>query len=200
MNQNRKRQFDINIKTINDGLSIYSYVEDNAKNIDACILLRALFSMIISAFDTYLHGILEDHIIADAFNSSSKEINDFDVNLSEIKSIFNVTDLNLKEEILRLHVRKRLAKYSFQSPSNLEYVMKQFAVKHCWQEIGKTLNMKAEDVRKKLAFCVNRRNKISHESDWNPVTMAYDPISIQDVKDCMDLIQKLVDIIDNKLI
>ena len=196
MNQNRKKIFELNIKTINDGLSICSYIEENAKNLDFGVLLRALFSMILGALDTYLHGILEDKIISNAFDSSPDLTNDFDVNLSDVKKILNEPDINLRQEILRVHVRKRLEKYSFQAPATIDFVMNQLSIKNLWSKAAPILNMKSEDVKTMLALCVRRRNKISHESDWNPVIMAYDNISIKDVEDCRDFIIKFVDAIE----
>lgn len=192
----RKKIFERNINMINDGLLICSYIEDNAKNLDAGVLLRSLFSMILSAFDTYLHGILEDNIISNTFDISPDLTNDFDVNLSDVKKILYEPDINSRQEILRAHVRKRLEKYSFQAPSTIDFVMNQFAIKNFWSKASPIINMKSEDLKNMLALYVRRRNKISHESDWNPAIMAYDNISIKDVEECRDFIIKLVGIIE----
>lgn len=197
MGLDRKKQFDNNIRTIDEGLAIYSYINANNKHMDTSILLREQFLMILSAFDTYLHGVVEDTIVSKAFDKVNPDVNDFDVSLSVVKQILLTPDDSIKTALLRNHVRMRLEKYSFQAPRSVEFALKHLDIKHGWQSIGRIIGMTPIDVRNTLSLCVRRRNKIAHESDWNPVTMTYDVISKQDVIACRDFIVKVIDAVDS---
>ena len=199
MGLDRKKQFDNNIKTIDEGLAIYSYINANNKHMDASILLREQFLMILSAFDTYLHGVVEDTIVSKTFDKKSMDVNDFDISLPVMKQILLTPDESIKAALLRNHVRMRLEKYSFQAPRSVEFALKHLDIKHGWQSIGRIIGMSPLDVRNTLSLCVRRRNKIAHESDWNPVTMTYDVISIQDVIACRDFIVKVIDAIGSMI-
>ena len=196
----RKYVFDFNIETINNVMLIYSYVKENAKNMDASILLREQYIMILSAFDTYLHGVVEDHIVELIFNTANNKcFNKFDVSLDFIKKILNESDADNKKTLLRNHVKERLSKRSFQAPNNVEDAMNYLEIKHAWKKIGTIMNQSTEDVKDTLSLCVRRRNKIAHESDWNPVKMDYDDIEKSDVDYCRDFIVKIVSAIDRIL-
>lgn len=195
----RKQQFVMNINNIEAGMAIYTFVESNAKYMDASILLREQYTMIISALDTYLHGVVEDYMVTCIFDNSMTKIADFNIQLSVLKTLNQITDEEIKKIVVRNHIRERLHEFSFQSPTSMEYVFKYLGIKHGWKQIGNVVSMKPEDVRNTLALCVNRRNKITHESDWNPVSMSYDGITIQDVTDCKVFITSIVEAIDQKL-
>lgn len=194
---NRKKQFEENIKNIDQALAVFSYMKANNRHMDVSILLREQFIMILSAFDTYLHDVVEDGIMTNAIDKMNPDVNDFDVGLIVVKKILLTSDEAMKTELLRNHIRDRLEKYTFQAPRSVEFAMKQLGIKHGWRSIGDIVGMTAENVRNTLALCVRRRNKIAHESDWNPATMSYDPICLSDVTECRDFIVKIVNAIEN---
>lgn len=196
MIQDRKKQFDMNIRTISNGMAIYSYINKNVKVFDASILLREQYAMVISAFDTYLHGIVEDCMVASIFDRTACDVCEFNINLPILKCVLDSEDDEMREAIVRNHIKERLSRYSFQSPNSVEYAFKYIGIKHGWKELGKRLAKKPEDIRNTLAICVRRRNKITHESDWNPAIMGYDPISLSDVELCIDFITQIVSAID----
>ncbi len=193
----RKKLFDRNIKSVSDGLSVYSYVNNNAKQFDSSILLREQYAMIISAFDTYLHGIVEDEIVRHALDAADCEEMSFDIGIETLREM--VANRDQSKAIIRSDIRNRLSEISFQSPRSVEYAIGFFKVKHLWRTIGNEIAMSAEDVRNKLAICIRRRNKITHESDWNPAIMDYDKIERADVEECMDFIVKMVNAIESIL-
>ena len=55
---NAKDDFNNNIRSINNSILIYKYLNNNAKNLDSTILLRSQFMLIVSAFDTYVHSTI----------------------------------------------------------------------------------------------------------------------------------------------
>ncbi len=60
---NAKDDFNNNIRSINNSILIYKYLNNNAKNLDSTILLRSQFMLIVSAFDTYVHSAIINKII-----------------------------------------------------------------------------------------------------------------------------------------
>lgn len=62
-----------------------------------------------------------------------------------------------------------------------------------WEEIAPRFSLNAGDLKAKLKLVVDRRNKIAHESDFDPSNPGVKwPISSSDVRDVIDFIEKLV--------
>lgn len=72
---NEKDNFDSNIRSICNSISIYQYLENNAKNLDSTILLRSQFVLIVSALDTYVHSAVINKIIEVYFSQSNTDLN-----------------------------------------------------------------------------------------------------------------------------
>lgn len=180
-----------NILAINNSLSIYQYLESQAKNLDATILLRAQFVLIVSAFDTYVHTLVINKIM-DSFFSSDQAIDiQIDIPLSLAFEIENANDDEKKEKLYSF-LTKKLSKDSFQSPKSIEYAFAIIGINKIWSQLGEKMNMKSDDVKNTLAIIVNRRNKIAHESDWNNITGSYEDIEVDDVLQCKKFIDSLV--------
>ena len=180
-----------NILAINNSISIYQYLESQAKNLDATILLRAQFVLIVSALDTYVHTLVINKII-DSFFSSDQEIDiQIDIPLSLAFEIENANDDEKKEKLYSFLIKK-LSKDSFQSRKSIEYAFAIIGINKIWSQLGEKMNMKSDDVKNTLAIIVNRRNKIAHESDWNNITGSYEDIEVDDVLQCKKFIDSLV--------
>ena len=94
-------------------------------------------------------------------------------------------------------LRKRLAEDSFQSPKSVEYVMGLIQVRNFWKRVSSQMDAVPDDVRKRLALIVHRRNCIAHESDIDPSTQDLRQITVEDVESCRDFLAKLVECVDS---
>lgn len=191
---NAKDDFDSNIRSIYNSVSIYQYLENNAKNLDSTILLRSQFVLIVSALDTYVHSAVINKIIEAYFSQSIIELN-VEVPLSLMHRMKNVNE-NMQKEMLSNYLNEKFSKDSFQSPKSIVYAYSILGIDRIWSKIGNELGRSAEDVKNTLALIVKRRNKIAHESDWNKITREYEEIDLGMVLDCKEFVQQIVKVLD----
>lgn len=191
---NAKDDFDSNIRSIYNSVSIYQYLENNAKNLDSTILLRSQFVLIVSALDTYVHSAVINKIIEVYFSQSSIEL-DLEVPLSLMHRMKNVNE-NMQKDMLSNYLNEKFSKDSFQSPKSIVYAYSILGIDHIWSKIGNELGRSAEDVKNTLALIVKRRNKIAHESDWNKITREYEEIDLGMVLNCKEFVQQIVNVLD----
>ena len=193
---NIKNIYEKNILSINNSISIYQYLQTQAKNLDATILLRSQFVLIVSAFDTYVHSVVINKII-DKYFSSNQQLNiQLDIPLSLAYEMKNLDADMQKNKLYNFLVRK-LSKDSFQSPKSIEYAFSIIGINKIWKRLSDKMQMQPDDIKKMLSIIVNRRNKIAHESDWNIVTGTYEDIGLTDVLECKKFISNMVDSIDD---
>ena len=191
-----KNIYEKNILSINNSISIYQYLQSQAKNLDATILLRSQFVLIVSAFDTYVHSAVINKII-DRYFSSDQQLNiQLDIPLSLAYEMKNLNVDMQKNKLYNFLVRK-LNKDSFQSPKSIEYAFSIIGINKIWTRLSDKMQMQPDDIKKMLSIIVNRRNKIAHESDWNIVTGTYEDIELTDVLECKKFINNMVDSIDD---
>lgn len=196
MNKMSLSIYEKNICTINNSISIYQYLQVQAKNLDTTILLRSQFVLIVSAFDTYVHSLIIDEVMTRFFSNNPEIEANIDIPLALAFQIKNVAQSEQREKLF-IFLKNKLSKDSFQSPKSIEYAFSMIGINKLWSQIATQMNMSAEDIKDTLAVIVKRRNKIAHESDWNNVTGTYEEIEIKDVVQCKNFIDKLVNALDN---
>ena len=193
---NTKKIYEKNILSINNSISIYQYLQSQAKNLDATILLRSQFVLIVSAFDTYIHSVVINKIIDRYFSSGQKLNIQLDIPLSlayEMKSL----NVDMQKNKLYSFLVRKLSRDSFQSPKSIEYAFSMININKIWTKLGDRMQMQPDDVKNMLSIIVKRRNKIAHESDWNIVTGTYEDIELKDILECKEFINNMVDSIDD---
>lgn len=193
---NIMNNYEKNILSINNSILIYQYLQAQAKNMDATILLRSQYVLIISAFDTYIHSLVINKVVENYFSEQEEFDIQIDIPLSLAFEMKGAT-ITLQKEKLYNFLKKKLSKDSFQSPKSIEYALSIIGVGKIWSKLSDKTGIKAEDIKNTLSIIVNRRNKIAHESDWNSVTGAYEDIGVEDVLYCRDFITKLVNSIND---
>lgn len=191
---NAKDNFDSNIRSIYNSVSIYQYLENNAKNLDSTILLRSQFVLIVSALDTYVHSAIINKIIEVFFSQSNTELN-VEVPLSLMHRMKDVNE-TMQKEMLSNYLNEKFSKDSFQSPKSIVYAYSILGIDHIWSRLGSELGRSAEDIKNTLALIVKRRNKIAHESDWNKITDEYEEIDLDMVLNCKEFVQQIVNVFD----
>ena len=131
-------------------------------------LLRAELVMAVSALDLYIHefvrlGMLESlrgqRTRTDAFLR-------FQVNLGGTIQALSVagSDVWLDEQI-----KERLGHRTFQQPDDIAEAIRLISNVDLWNSVATQLQSTSRDVRDRLRLIVDRRNKIVHEADSNPI-------------------------------
>ena len=180
-------------------------------------LLKAQLVNVVSAFDMFIHGIVKKGII-EIFNKTRKETPKFQSFAFQAKTILRILDVmtpnfvpsspeDIPEIILEKELSNKLSIMSFQSPDKVVD-----ALSLIWSEPhkiqiladvltldGSTVNEKANNLKQKLTTIIERRNKIVHEGDIDPLTQTPRSIELQDVSDATNFIQSLAHTIYTKV-
>lgn len=188
-------RFEENIRGAENIEPLYTFLCENAGNMDTSYLLRSEFVLIVSALDTYMHMIVED-VIVDSFWNTSSISTALDIPIYKIKKVI-MGDETTRKDMFRILIRDRLKQDSFQSPKSIEYAFGLIGIKKIWSSIKDTMEMSCDDITKTLGLIVNRRNLIAHESDLNRATGELQPINLKEVVRCKKFIIKLVNQFEN---
>lgn len=184
-------RFEENINAAENLEPLYSYLCNNAENIDASYLLRSEFVLIVSALDTYMHMVVEDRIV-NAFFDANAISTALEIPICKMKDVIMIDNINDKQGMFRNIIRDRLKQDSFQSPKSIEYAFGLIGIKKIWSSIKDGMELSSDDITNRLGLIVNRRNMIAHESDRNRVTGELQQIDLDTIIDCKKFIIKLV--------
>jgi len=169
------QKFTLNLQSVKDLGQIYILVSTNFPLIEEKVddILRAKVVLLISAFDTFIHDVVKigkGEIFAGRRPSHSK-YNDFKFSLSALNNINSSSSQSEKINYFESELEKINSNDSFQSPKSIEYALGLIDVKNVWTLVSPLMgNVSANDIKNRLSLIVQRRNKIAHESDHNPVT------------------------------
>lgn len=186
--------FDQQIMSVRNLSSIYQYLVNTATTMDSSLLLRSEYVLIVSAFDSYLHSIVRRKIRENFFTSQFLP-SSLNLPITDYLSIHNESDMGIKQQLLDVALRKCLEKDSYQSPQAVEYALNLINIKSIWRTCTTTFGDTADNIRRRLALIIQRRNQIAHESDIDP-TGAQRNITQQTVDDCREFFNQFVAIID----
>lgn len=197
-----KKQFEDSITSLRNIDAIYGYISSNAPALDSSSLLRAEFVMIISAFDTYVHELVIEKIVDMFFDKMLSKDVDVLLPIHTVQCIINESNTLEQRQLLVSELRRIMSSNSFQSPKSIEYALSLLGLKKVWSLLSRSqvFSMSGKDIRNTLSLIVNRRNKIAHESDFDPQTKTYLHIDRQVVNDCAEFINMLVNEIDNNIL
>lgn len=194
--QRAMQKFTLNLQSVKDLGQIYVLVSTNFPLIEenADEILRAKIVLMVSAFDTFIHDIVKigmGEIFAGRRPSHSK-YNDFKFSLSALNNINGSIVQNEKINYFEAELEKINSNDSFQSPKSIEYALGLIDIKSVWTLVNPFMrNLGAENIKNRLGLIVQRRNKIAHESDHNPVTGDKYPILKVDVDNDILFIENL---------
>ena len=98
---NEKNFFDQQIMSVRSLTSIHQYLTENAATMDASLLLRSEYVLIVSAFDSYLHSIVRRKIRENFFNSQFLPTT-LSLPITDYLLIHNESNIGNKQQILDL--------------------------------------------------------------------------------------------------
>lgn len=153
-------------------------------------ILRAQIVLIVGALDCYIHDCVRIGLLH-IYNGKRLETittYTYQLNFKLLRDMESSKDINAKTVILESYIREKNSKESYQSPKSIEYALGLINVTKLWSQLSNIMKIPPKDIKDRLALIVNRRNKIAHESDLNPLTGGKFPIEKKTVNDVISFI------------
>lgn len=179
-------------------------------------LLRAAIVVSVSALDRYCHEVLLSRIIDQMDRSEVNwpaELKKLSLPLIFVKrSVKNAKlrkgiggkvrtrPMNIVKQGLQEKFHKDL---TLQRPDDIATAWSMIGIKSLWSRCGKSMNVRAEEIKENLNRIIKRRNEIAHEGDIarvrNSGKIVVNPIENDAV--CLDIkwLKKLVNAMDKNL-
>lgn len=193
------KNFEQNINSVNELVKLYEIIDDQLPLLkeQSGEILRAIIVLSVSALDNFLHDyyrteIVEAYLGTGNFNIQFEKIRISIKGMGEIDSSSSIPE---KRKYLTDELRKIQKTDSYQSGKSIENLFITLNIKGIWTQLEKIgINgMKANDIKNELSNIIDRRNKISHESDWDFINQKKYPISLRDISDVVSFINNLVE-------
>ncbi|WP_264643703.1 HEPN domain-containing protein [Candidatus Symbiopectobacterium sp. NZEC127] len=170
-------------------------------------LLRAEWVARISALDLYVHELISQQMLEVFKNQRAitPAYEKFSLPFRVIESIKNSANDTEANSFFDLEVRRQLGFLTFQNSKSIADGIRLISQKELWKEIAmhqgvsrSLVEAKAKSLKLQLDILVDRRNKIAHEGDMQPVTPRTPwPINSGDLIEVKKFIGALVSSIDN---
>ncbi len=190
-------QFRENIRHVRNLRGIYIAVRGLTTGVlDLSDILRAQIVMAVSAMDTYIHAVARIgmvEIYAGA-RPSTDGYQRFTVSLDCAVQLASGNAGALDAEIRRLHSFQ-----TFQDPKKIADAVRLVSAIELWNAVATVLAEPAADVKESISLIVQRRNKIAHEADTDPVYGGRWPISEAIVDNAIDRIDRVCEIVQTLL-
>lgn len=185
-----------NISSIDDLLKLHTLIIKDYPLLkeQSDELLRAIIVLAVSALDNYLHDfyrteIVEGFLGTGNFNVKFEKIKVSIKILRELDSAFSEAE---KRNFLNTEIRTMQKTESFQSPKSIEGIFSTINVKNIWTKLEVQIGITAKNIRDELGLIIERRNKISHESDWDFFNQKKNPVERSEVEYVVDFIKRFV--------
>ena len=193
-----KTLFDEQVGSLQMLSSVYSYMKQNAIHMDTDALLRAEYVLLVSSFDSYIHNIVRRKI-CDNFFTSDHLPEDLGVSIEVVRLMREDGTESGQKLLLDSYLNKLLSKDAYQSPKSIDYALGLIGINRIWSASVSTFGDAAENVKKRMALIVQRRNQIAHEADIDSSTGLPRTISLETVRECATFLQTLVGVIDAQI-
>lgn len=183
----------------------YNYTSTHLSAVfDSREILRAEWVARVSALDLYIHELVAQKML-EIFQGGrihTAKYDKFTIPHSVMSDIFN--NPYTRDQIYDLEVRRQLGIQTYQTSDSIADGIRLISDAALWREIaidqGATISSadsKAKSLKLQLNMIVERRNKIAHEGDMQPLTPREPwPIVGQDLVVVKNFIEALVNSID----
>ena len=191
------QQFERNLESVRHlGIIYEAFVNRVTPAISLDELLRAELVLAVGVLDCYVHDLVRIGM-SKAFEVGGGESNsflNFGISLQAVKTLLSTASAEdrrylFEEEIRRLHGYR-----TFQTAENISQALTLIGIKSIWEKVSTRLGIPPADVRDHINIIVDRRNRISHESDIDPslgVGVKY-PIDLAMVNKAVAFIESVV--------
>ncbi|VVE38203.1 hypothetical protein PAN31108_03998 [Pandoraea anhela] len=169
-------------------------------------LLRAEWVTRVSALDLYVHELVAKGML-DTFEGRKPASNGylrFQVANDVLMRIRSAPSPNAARQAFDLEVRTRLGYVTYQDPDKIAEGVRLCSDVELWNDVAIALGatqatkiVKAKAIKRELSLIVERRNKIAHEGDLQPlpprVPWVIDRADLQHVARCIEGIVRAID-------
>lgn len=189
--------FKAHIDSVKDLLSVHALVADRfpALKQQADEILRAVIVLSVSALDNFIHDFVRQEIVESYLGMGNYNVNfkAISISIDCLKNIENAKSDDEKRKLLHDEIKAMHATNAYQSPKSIEYALKLLNIEKIWSLLESQTGIKAKDIRDELSLIIDRRNKISHESDYDYANFRRFPIDANLTNNVIQFIEKLVD-------
>lgn len=186
----------------------YAYTSANLSTVfDSREILRAEWVARVSALDLYIHELVAQRMleIFQGTRACTAKYDKFTIPHSVMSDIFN--NHHTRDQIYDLEVRRQLGIQTYQTSESIADGIRLISDVALWREVAidqgatnSTADSKAKSLKLQLNAIVERRNKIAHEGDMQPLTPREPwPITGQDLVVVKNFIEGLVNSIDKMI-
>jgi hypothetical protein len=188
-------KFRQNIISVRELDSIFELITKNYPLLaeQAQEILRAEVVLSVSALDCFIHDLIKQGMIETYQGNrvSSNLFSTYQIPLKYLQLIESSESQDAKLAYLENSIKENNSKDSYQSPKSIEYALQLINVTSIWKNLAALMDMRAEDIKGELSLIIDRRNKISHEADYNPLTGSKYPIDRENINDVIQFIEKI---------
>ncbi|MFZ4841116.1 HEPN domain-containing protein [Mycetocola saprophilus] len=190
-------QFEFDISRARELVGLgHSYTLMTKGAIDASDIYRASLVQTIAALDHYVHGVILDlavDVLLGRREPSGKGTR-IGIPFDAVQQIVSAKDVAAKEQLARTHVAQRLSIETFQKSSSISTGLGLVGVNRLWST---AFPPGSSSLVKHLDLIVERRNKIVHQGDSDPLRFGEPtPIELSDALDAVTVVEKIVRRID----
>lgn len=189
----RKAHFDADIQRARDLVGLgQSLGAMTHGRVDASDLYRAALTQAVAALDSYIHGVVLDRAvdILMARVPPAGGRTKVGLHFSAVQQIVSAATPAEMELAARTHVAGRLSLETFQRPDAIASALAMVGVAKVWTAAFPAL---AGAAKISLGLVVERRNRIVHQCDADPLTPgSATPLSAQDALDSISVVDATV--------
>lgn len=183
----------------------YSYTSANMSGIfDSREILRAEWVARVSALDLYVHELVAQEMLKTFLGARPRtaKFDKFTIPHSVMSDIIN--NPHSCAQTYDLEIRRQLGIQTYQTSDSIADGIRLISDISLWREIAldqgannSTADSKAKSMKMQLNAIIERRNKIAHEGDMQPITPREPwPITGKDLVVVKVFIERLVESID----
>jgi len=191
-----QRQFKENLKRVRELGGLAAMVRSlTTSAVDVSDLWRAQIVLAVSALDQFIHDLARLGMIESAKGTRPKTeaYLRFDIPLAATESAISGTP---HEEWVGETVREKHSWQSFQDPDKLADAIRLISSIKLWEAVGAEMGMLPKDLKTRLKLIVDRRNKIAHEADLDPMNPGFRwPIDAMMANDTINFLEQISDAI-----
>lgn len=157
-------------------------------------LYRAALVQGVAAWDRYVHGVVLDRAVEIMLGRmQAGKSSKVGLPLGAVAVLMNVAGQADRELAARSYFAERLSKETYQRPDDVAAGLAMVGVNAIWS----TAFPNAEQAKVRLGVVVERRNRIVHHCDCDPVTPgAVVPLTASDALDALQVVNETVTAID----
>jgi hypothetical protein len=177
------------------GQSITGVTHGRVDNTD---LYRSALVHGVAALDAYVHGVVLDRAVDILMGrlSVSPVRTKIGLTFHTVQEVLTAESPGQSELAARSHIAQRLAFETFQKPDAIADALAMVGIRGIW---GAAFQGNAGSEKTGLAVVVDRRNRIVHSCDIDPVTGALTPLPDADSLDAINRISRVVNIFDRQM-